>query len=203
MTIYEHVTWFSREILTFNNWNWIIFNMHIHSFQTTPYMTILQEFWKFTKYLIITKYLINVWHWQLETKIIEFWTVLPFEWDPICHNRKRFNFSTHPSHLRENDPSGADTNLENPWNQNKSTPKRLILVLVKTLTLEQFAKGFKSINKIEEILNGDWSKLVTLSESWTVIGRSGWSILGACTDHLYYYLYAVFMEGVITTNQST
>ena len=44
------------------------------------------------------------------------------------------------------------------------------MVFVKTLTLEQFAKGFKSINKIEEILNGDWSKLVTWSESWTVIG---------------------------------
>ena len=171
MTIYGHVTWFYREILTFNNWNWIIFNMYLHSFQATPYMTILQEFWKFTKYLIITKYFINVCHWQLETEKIEFWTVIPFEWDPICHNRKRFNFSTHPSPLGGKWPPGADANLENPWNQNKSTPKRLILVLVKTLTLERFTQCFKSINKKEEILNGDWSEMDTWPESWVGIGE--------------------------------
>ena len=52
---------FLKKIITFNNWNWIIFNVHIHSFQTTPYMIIFQEFWKIQLRPINTKYLIIVW----------------------------------------------------------------------------------------------------------------------------------------------
>ena len=69
MTIYEHVTWFSREILTFNNWNWIIFNMHIHSFQTTPYMTILRWILKnpimvHWDQLINYRLTLTTWNWK-------------------------------------------------------------------------------------------------------------------------------------------
>ena len=44
----------------------------------------------------------------------------------------------------------ANSNLENHWNQNKSTPKRLILGMGETLTLDLFAQYFKSIHKNQE-----------------------------------------------------
>ena len=79
------------------------------------------NFWKIQLRSINTNYLIIVWHYWIETKIIEFWKNIPFKWDLICQNRKNFNFwpTFYPSGewpLRP--PSGGQIGAEGPLSSN-------------------------------------------------------------------------------------